>query len=244
MNYLDPLRQGHRPDPDGAVSVVMPTARSGRYDELVQEVRVAVPCGEQCLVGVLAIPPEPQGLVVFANGGGSRRYRGAAQALHQADYATLLFDLLAADEGEEEEESEADLERLPLWSCRLIGAIDWARTLNPVSDLPVGIFGAGIAAAPALIAAARRPGLISAVVTWGGRPDLVGDEVTAIRAPVRLVVGGSDAAVVNLTEALQERLHAPSILDVMIHEDHHLPQNAALDEVAQLAADWFQQHLG
>jgi dienelactone hydrolase len=238
MHYVDPLRPSSVSEPAGTL---IPTTRADRYEDLVQEVQVAVPCGAQHLVAILAIPPEPQGLVVFANGGSSRRYRGAAQALHEADYATLLFDLLAQEEGMSD---EPDPDGLPLLACRLIGAIDWARTLNPVSDLPVGIFGAGIAAAPALLAAARRPDQVGAVVSWGGRPDLVGDEVAEIQAPVRLVLGGSDGDVVALAERLQERLTGPSILDVMLHEDHNLPQGSALDEVAQLAADWFQQHLG
>jgi pimeloyl-ACP methyl ester carboxylesterase len=179
------------------------------------------------------------GVVLFAHGSGSSRLsprnRAVASALHRARLATLLFDLLT--------EAEADDRRnvfdIPLLAGRLAAAIDHLAASSPAKSLPSGLFGASTGAAAALIAAASRPA-VRAVVSRGGRPDLVAEEVLArISAPTLLIVGGEDREVLALNRLAQARMTAPCELLVVPGATHLFEEPGALDEVARGAAAWF-----
>lgn len=109
--------------------------------------------------------------------------------------------------------------------------------------VPIGLFGASTGAAAALVAAARRPDVVAAVVSRGGRPDLAGDYLAEVRSPTLFVVGENDDTVLGLNETARERLGGISSLEVVPGATHLFEEPGALDIVADLTGDWFERHL-
>jgi dienelactone hydrolase len=195
----------------------------------------------------LTVPAGCLGLVVFAHGSGSGRLsprnRRVAGLLQQERLGTLLFDLLTEEE-ERVDRSTGHLRfDLGLLSRRLVAAIDWAASDRSLRPLPLGCFGASTGAGAALMAAARRPGAVQAVVSRGGRPDLAGDALPAVRAPTLLIVGDRDRDVVRLNQEAQRHMTAPTRLELVPGATHLFEEPGALDHVARLAAAWFHEHL-
>jgi putative phosphoribosyl transferase len=196
--------------------------------------------GARLLEGELALPPAAKGLVLFAHGSGSSRLSPrntyVAEALQSRGLATLLFDLLT-------EAEVADRRRvfdIPLLAARLGEALAWARAEDPA--LPLGLFGASTGAAAALVAAASAPD-VAAVVSRGGRPDLAGDALDHVRAPVLLIVGGADHTVLDLNRAALARLPGTKRLDIVPGATHLFEEPGARDSVIDHAASWFDTHL-
>lgn len=211
------------------------------------EASLIVPAGDVELYGDLAVPDGAGGLVVFAHGSGSSRLsarnRFVAQALQARGLATLLFDLLTAEE-ERRDAIDAHLRfDIPLLAERLGLVTDQLRRYDPVRHLPLAYFGASTGAAAALIAAADRPDTIRAVVSRGGRPDLAGSALARVRAPTLLIVGGADTTVLELNEDALARIDAPKRLAVVPGATHLFEEPGALQQVARLAGDWLAQHL-
>jgi dienelactone hydrolase len=201
------------------------------------------------LEGDLAVPTAAQGIILFAHGSGSGRHsprnRFVARALQEAGLATLLIDLLTAE--------EEDLDRttghlrfdIGLLAGRLLGATDWLGDRPETRSLPLGYFGASTGAGAALVAAAERPDRVGAVVSRGGRPDLAGPALPRVRAPTLLLVGGEDVPVIGLNrQALQQLGARDKQLTVVPGATHLFEEPGTLEEVARLAADWFTRHLG
>lgn len=206
---------------------------------------ITIPFDDLALQGSLAIPRRPAGLVMFAHGSGSSRYsprnRHVAAQLNARGLATLLFDLLTPDE-EQIDAVDATLRfDVDLLAERLIAATD-ALVSTGSAPLPIGYFGGSTGAAAALIAAARRPGQIAAVVSRGGRPDLARSSLASVRAPTLLIVGGADTWVLQANQEAALKLTAPHQVVVVPGATHLFEEPGALDEVAQLAGAWFLQH--
>lgn len=202
-----------------------------------------VDIGPARLEGELALPPRPQGLVLFAHGSGSTRHsprnaRVAAQ-LQAHGLGTLRFDLLQTAEAAERDRV-FDIDRL---AQRLVQAIHWADSRPTLARLPLGLFGASTGAAAALRAAAAEPDRVGAVVSRGGRPDLAGRALERVRAPTLLIVGGRDLDVLALNQEAQRHLHAESRLSIVPGATHLFEEPGALEHVAHLASDWFITHL-
>lgn len=199
------------------------------------------------LEGVLVHPPDAQGLVIFAHGSGSSRHsprnRLVAQWLNQAGFATLLFDLLTAEEEVREALTRHLRFNIALLTRRLLAATDQLRATRETAALPVGYFGASTGAAAALMAAARRPAQIAAIVSRGGRPDLAAPAIGALRAPTLLIVGGADYTVLTLNESVLPLLPSHSALEIVPGASHLFEEPGAMSQVAQLAADWFRHFL-
>lgn len=196
------------------------------------------------LGGSLHLPAEALGLVVFVHGSGSSRFsprnRAVAAALNEAGFATLLFDLLAA----QEEDDRAKVFDIQLLADRLVDAILWIGKNPEISNLPLGLFGASTGAAAALVAAARMRDRIGAIVSRGGRPDLAGSALALVRAPTLLIVGGNDDIVIVLNEQALAKLQAPKALQIVPHATHLFPEPGALETVSQYAIEWFSRYLG
>lgn len=209
---------------------------------------VLIPVGDVVLQGLLAIPERARGLVVFAHGSGSsrhsRRNRHVAYLLQEAGFATLLFDLLS----EEEEREDVVTARLrfdiPLLARRLAATVDWMEGQHELRGLPLGLFGASTGAAAALIAAAERPRSVRAVVSRGGRPDLAGEHLAHVNAPVMLIVGGDDVPVIKLNRDAAAQLRTQHHVVIVPGATHLFEEPGKLDEVAEIAIDWFRRHLG
>jgi putative phosphoribosyl transferase len=208
-------------------------------------VRVAV--GPVILEGSLSLPREARGIVLFAHGSGSSRHslrnRHVARLLNEARLATLLIDLLTADEEASDRWTARLRFDIGLLATRLVGATDWLTHYPDTRTLRVGYFGASTGAGAALVAAAERPRLVGAVVSRGGRPDLAGSALARVRAPTLLIVGGNDAPVIELNRAALKHLHCEKQLVIIPAATHLFEEPGALDEVARLAREWFERYL-
>ena len=220
---------------------------SGTQVGAVQEEEVRVAAAEVELDGDLAVPENAVGVVLFSHGSGSSRKssrnRRVAGELQRRGFATLLFDLLTADEerlDHETAEMRFDISRL---ARRLAGATDWLSEYPATQGLPIGYFGASTGAAAALVAASWRPDVVAAVVSRGGRPDLAGRTLTHVEAPTLLIVGGNDVAVIALNREAFARLTCPKNLQIVPGATHLFEEPGALDNVARLAGDWFLRYL-
>lgn len=195
----------------------------------------------------LSLPADAFGLVVFAHGSGSSRHssrnRAVAEVFQHAHLGTLLLDLLT-DHEERADVATAEFRfDIPLLADRVVGAIDWAQVHPPTASLAIGLFGASTGAAAALIAAAKRPAIVRAVVSRGGRPDLAEASLDVVSAPTLLIVGGRDDVVIQLNRAAFERLQGPKELQIVPGASHLFEEPGTLDQVGQLARDWFVRHL-
>jgi len=199
--------------------------------------------GAMQLEGVLELPPEPTGLVIFAHGSGSSRFSArnnfVAGRLRGRGLGTLLFDLLTEPEAADRQ----NVFDIPLLAKRVVEAVDWARSDDEVSSLPIGLFGASTGAAAALVAAANAPQAVSAVVSRGGRPDLAGAALPDVQAATLLVVGGADYGVIELNEAAFAELTCEKRLEIVAGATHLFEEPGTLDVVVDLVGDWFVSHL-
>ena len=209
---------------------------------------VQIPVGSSGVIhGDLVTPRGSGGLIVFAHGSGSSRQsprnRRVADAFHGRRFSTLLLDLLT--DGEEAIDHQTAQLRfdIDLLAERLGEAIGFIADNPMTGQLPVGLFGASTGAAAALVAAARRPEGIAAVVSRGGRPDLAGAALGGVLAPTLLIVGGRDTKVLGLNRDAANELQCPHELVVVPGATHLFEETGALDEVARLAGDWFATHL-
>ncbi|MBB3331124.1 pimeloyl-ACP methyl ester carboxylesterase [Halomonas campaniensis] len=199
------------------------------------------------LEGDLLLPEAAAGIVVFAHGSGSSRFsvRNRRVALHlaQQGLATLLFDLLTAEESLIDEQTRALRFDIPLIGSRMTGAVDWVAEQPLTRGLPIGLFGASTGAAAALVAAARRPERVGAVVSRGGRPDLADEALPEVRAPTLLLVGGRDGQVITLNEAAMARMSCACELLIVPGATHLFEEPGTLETVEAKAARWFLRHL-
>jgi putative phosphoribosyl transferase len=212
---------------------------SGRQGEQLIEIAA----GKRRLSGILQVPQGAEGVVMFAHGSGSGRLsprnQFVAHALEEAGLATLLLDLLEEEEAEDREKV-FDIELL---AYRLQNAADWLRDEPETHDLRLGYFGAITGAAASLVAAARYPAPVLAVVSRGGRPDLARDDLPAVRTPTLLIVGGNDEEVLQLNEQALHLLRCPKKLVIIPGATHLFEEPGTLEQVARLAQEWFVRYL-
>lgn len=204
---------------------------------------VAIPMDAAVHQGALGVPPGARGLVLFAHGSGSGRLSPrnnyVARALRENGLGTLLFDLLTEAE-DRVYENRFDIELL---THRLLLATRWAAQQPALRALPLGYFGASTGAAAALRAAAALGPEIRAVVSRGGRPDLVLDDLPRVQAPTLLIVGGEDSAVIEFNRVAYRELHGGKELKIIPGATHLFEEPGALEQVAEAAADWFRRYL-
>lgn len=200
------------------------------------------------LEGNLSIPKNPVGIVLFAHGSGSGRMsprnRFVARELNQKGIATLLFDLLTRKEEEVDLQTAHLRFDISLLSHRLVETTDWLLKSSQVSNLGIGYFGASTGAAAALVAAAERPGIIKAVVSRGGRPDLAGSSLSSVKCPTLLIVGGYDDVVIDLNKEAMAKMTSEKKIVIIPEATHLFEEHGKLEEVAKYASNWFLKYLG
>lgn len=196
------------------------------------------------LDGILSVPDDATGLVVFAHGSGSSRRSPrnnfVADVIRERGLGTLLFDLLTQAE-DRNREMRFDI---PLLTSRLVAVTGWLWEREQTRDLNVGYFGSSTGAAAALRAAARLGGDVGAVVSRGGRVDLASEVLESVHSPTLLVVGGTDTQVLELNRRTYVRLRCEKDLHVVEGAGHLFEEEGELAEVADVAADWFAETLG
>lgn len=222
----------------------MPSAPVNPPDQS-RPIRVQVP--EGWLEADLTLPPGAHGVVVFAHGSGSSRHsprnRQVARFLASRGFATVLADLLTAEEDAIDRVTahlRFDIARL---GRRTVTIVDWVQDQEALRGVPIGLFGASTGAAAALVAAAERPDAVAAVVSRGGRPDLAGPALSRVRAPTLLLVGGADVPVIAMNRDAQRLMPGVARLEVVPRASHLFEEPGTLEQVAQRAADWFTSHL-
>jgi len=211
---------------------------SGNDEDLV-----TIPVDDVELEGMLEIPPDASGLVVFAHGSGSSRKSPrnnfVAEVIRDRGLGTLLFDLLT----EEEDQSRENRFDIPLLTERLVAVTEWLRDRDDTAALNVGYFGSSTGAASALRAAARLGDGVDAVVSRGGRVDMASDVLADVQASSLFVVGGDDTQVLELNREAYEQLTCEKDLHVVEGAGHLFEGEGQLEEVADVAADWFAETL-
>jgi len=209
----------------------------------LRDEEVEITAGPVAVAGHLTIPVNPKGIVVFAHGSGSSRFSPrnifVADVLTAARFATLLFDLLTPAE----ETNRANIFDIELLARRLVDVTEWLATHSDTASLPTGFFGASTGAGAALRAAADPRVDVRAVVSRGGRPDLAGESLARVQAPTLLIVGGRDEVVLRLNRLAQQAIPVKCRLAVVPGATHLFEESGALEKVAELARDWFVQHL-
>jgi putative phosphoribosyl transferase len=207
-----------------------------------------IPIGNNItLVGDLRIPPQPRGVVLFAHGSGSSRHsprnQFVAQVLHKAGFATLLMDLLTLRE-EEQDRYTAHLRfDIDLLSKRVAAATNWLLQNTTTAQLKIGYFGASTGAAAALVASIEHSAAVRAIVSRGGRPDLAGAALPRVQAPTLLIIGGQDTQVIELNRAAFSQLQGEKRIEIVSGATHLFEEPGALEQVAQLASQWFTRYL-
>src|SRR5213595_3205396 len=208
---------------------------------------VRIPAEDVTLDGNLTIPENAVALVLFAHGSGSSRHsprnQFVAHTLNDAGLATLLFDLLTREQEALDMRTGQHRFNIGLLVERLVDATRWAKQHEQTRDLGLGYFGSSTGGAAALVAAAKIPQDVGAVVSRGGRPDLAGDALPKVQAPTLLIVGGNDDIVIELNEMARDQMRCEVKLEVIPGATHLFEEPGALEQVAKLASDWFSLHL-
>jgi putative phosphoribosyl transferase len=209
---------------------------------------VRIPASRATLNGNLSIPENATALVLFVHGSGSSRHsprnQFVARTLNNAGLGTLLFDLLTPEE-EAIDARTAELRfNIKLLAKRLVHATNWAKEQQQTRDLHVGYFGSSTGGGAALVAAAEGPQDVGAVVSRGGRPDLAGEALPKVQVPTLLIVGGDDDIVIELNEQARDRMRCEVKLEIVPGATHLFEEPGAPERVAQLASDWFVDHIG
>ena len=199
------------------------------------------------LEGDLLVPDGATGVVLFAHGSGSSRFssrnRFVAEQLRQGGLGTLLIDLLTPQEEAADQRTAHLRFDIDLLAGRLADAIEWMARQPSTSRLRVGLFGASTGGGAALVAAARLPERVTAVVSRGGRPDLAGAALPKVNAPTLLIVGGDDGPVIAMNREAYEEMRCERRMEIIPGASHLFEEPGALERVAELAREWFVRWL-
>jgi dienelactone hydrolase len=209
---------------------------------------VTVASGTVTLRGLLGVPRDARGVVLFAHGSGSGRLSSrnnfVARSLQDAKLATLLIDLLTDDEERADARTGHLRFDIAFLAGRLEAATEWLARSAETRSLKIGYFGASTGAAAALVAAAEMPDHAHAVVSRGGRPDLAGEHLSKVEAPTLLIVGSRDVPVIPLNEDAFAQLRCEKKLEIVPGASHLFEEPGTLEVVARLASSWFAKYLG
>ena len=208
---------------------------------------VQIPADGVMLEADITLPQLARAIVLFAHGSGSSRFsprnRYVAEQLQHAGLATVLADLLTPAEEQADARTGQLRFNIGLLAARLTAVTDWLASQEPAGGLALGLFGASTGAAAALATAAARPSQVRTVVSRGGRPDLAGEVLSRVHQPVLLIVGEKDPAVLELNRQAMRKLGGEAQLVIVPGASHLFEEPGTLEQAAQLARDWFTEHL-
>jgi putative phosphoribosyl transferase len=216
------------------------------YLTVDREHPIIIPIKKVNLDGLLYIPKEAQGLVIFVHGSGSSRFsirnQQVAKVLNDAGLATLLFDLFTPEEDAIDSRTRELRFDIDFLADRLVDVTNWCINNIAMHDFSIGYFGASTGGGAA-IAAANKLSIVKAVVSRGGRPDLAGQALSFITAPTLLIVGGDDTAVIEMNRSAIAKMQCINKLEIIPGATHLFEEPGTLDQVAVLAKKWFIQYL-
>lgn len=195
------------------------------------------------LKGNLRLSDTNKGIIIFSHGSGSSRMSSrnnyVADLLLEEGFSSLLFDLLTRQE-DLIYENRFDIELL---TQRLVQVTERMNNYDETKHLPIGYFGASTGAASALSAAAQLGGMIKAIVSRGGRPDLAMKVLNEIKTPTLLLVGGNDGVVIELNKKAKSKLSGVCELKIIEGASHLFEESGKLEEVAKQTINWFNKYL-
>ena len=198
------------------------------------------------IIGDLTLPENAASIIIFAHGSGSSRHssrnRYVAEQLNGSGFATLLLDLLTAEEEKQEPFTmhyRIDIEML---ADRLCSAVDWVSWNRLTENLTIGLFGASTGSAAALECAANRRDKIAALVSRGGRPDLSADVLPRILCPTLFIVGGFDPHVLALNEKALHMMSCHREIEIVPGASHLFEEAGKMDIVSSMASMWFARY--
>ncbi len=208
---------------------------------------ISIPSGTVHLDGLLQIPKNALGLVLFVHGSGSSRFsvrnQHVARILNEAKLATLLFDLFTSEEDAIDARTSELRFNIEFLASRLIDVTKWCKKQPVMQHFSMGYFGASTGGGAALVAAAKEETLVQAIVSRGGRPDLAEESLTLVQAPTLLIVGGDDVSVIKLNKIAMTKMNCVKKIEIIPGATHLFEESGALDKVAHLAKTWFVQYL-
>jgi dienelactone hydrolase len=211
-----------------------------------KEKLVKIPLDDNDLEGNLIIPENAKGLVLFAHGSGSSRFsprnKFVAEILNEGGIATLLIDLLTAEEEEVDNITRELRFDISLLTERLLLVTEWLKQSPETKSFSLGYFGSSTGAAAALAAAAIAKNKPQAVVSRGGRPDLASPFLPKVTSPVLLIVGGDDYGVIELNQQAYEMMNCEKKLVIVPGATHLFEEPGTLENVGHLARQWFSTH--
>jgi putative phosphoribosyl transferase len=196
--------------------------------------------GNVMLEGHLAIPQTPAGVLLFASAPSLADEGRDAQivaGLYEAGVATLYVPLLTEDEAQFDSRTAHFRYDAEFLAQRFIDLTQWVNRNRETCGLPVAYAGSSGAAAGAIVAAAQRPDLVSAIVSIDGRTDLAADYLTLIRSPVLLVV--KDMPVLRMNREALARIKAERRIEIV-----HGAECEAVDCVVQKSVYWLEDKFG
>lgn len=206
-----------------------------------------IPSKDIKLDGLLYIPENAKGLVLFVHGSGSSRFstrnQHVANMLNEANLATLLFDLLTPEEDVIDTRTSELRFNIELLSSRLIDVTHWCVKELASFHFSIGYFGASTGGGAALVAASQASSIIKAVVSRGGRPDLAGNFLSHVKAPTLLIVGSNDEPVIEMNQDAMSKMHCLTKLEIVSGATHLFEEPGTLDQVGNLAKAWFTRYL-
>ncbi len=212
-----------------------------------KEHSIFISSGHVKLAGLLYVPQNAEGIVLFAHGSGSSRHSArnkyVANILNEANLATLLFDLLTPAEETIDLNTQQFRFDIPFLASRLIDVTSWCLKQLSTYHLKIGYFGASTGGGAALVAAAKESNTVSAVVSRGGRPDLAGGFLPYVKAPTLLIVGGNDEVVIEMNQTALTQMNCFTQLEIIPGATHLFEEAGTLPQVADLAKTWFIDYL-
>lgn len=204
---------------------------------------IHITVGPNTLEGLLNIPKEAKGIILFAHGSGSGRFSPrnnfVAKVLQQGNLGTLLIDLLT----KQEDEIYENRFNISLLAERLIAIVHWLKKQPETKNQSIGLFGASTGAAAALEVAASMGDGIKAIVSRGGRPDLAKKVLKKVVSPTLFIVGGNDFGVIELNQEAFDLLKCMKKFEIVPRATHLFEEPGTLEEVSRLAKNWFETHL-
>ena len=203
---------------------------------------VLIRVGGTELPGTLTWPVHPSGVVLFAHdlGGGQFCPHDGyiANRLRYEGLATLRFDMLTPREAG----NPVKAFDLALLGRRLRAAATWLATQPETRELPLGVFGSGLGAAAAMVAAAEEPERFDAVVVHRARTDLAEVAIPAIKRPTLLLVDERDGDLLGLNREAMGGFTCNHRL-IVVPTAFGVELSRKLEPVAGCAAEWFVHHL-
>ena len=203
-----------------------------------------VPAGAVILTGLLSIPEDARGIILFADATNIDQYKYIARLIREGGIATLLVNLLTSEDEAWDKESGFFRDNVDVLHQRIIGIANWLNEDQVTQNLRICYFGTGVSGAAALVAAAERPDLPVSVVSVAGRIDLAKDYLSKVEAPTLLLAGENDTSSANMNREGLEQLHGDKQFETIPGASNLFEQEHTQQEVARLTSQWFERHLG